>query len=79
MNKEQYLLALNELISNAIKSSCEHNQELMIEDFRIQEEQRLELFNEKDNVGYEQELMESAMRYQNVWMYENNLHLTRIF
>ncbi|HWI50120.1 MAG TPA: hypothetical protein VNU45_18065 [Rummeliibacillus sp.] len=79
MNKQEYLSALNELITKANERSWEENQEKMIEDFRIQEEERLELFNKDENVGYQEELLLSAQRFQGNWAYEKNRHLSPIF
>lgn len=79
MNKQQYLVALDELVTNAFDKSWQQNQDDMIEDFRIQEEDRMELFNDNEDVGFQEELLEIAQRFQGNWSYKNNRHLDPIF
>lgn len=79
MNKHDYRIALAQLIDDTHRMAWEANQEAMINDFQKEEFSRLTLFNDDQNVGCYEELIEAAQRYQGAWSYENNRHLTPIF
>ena len=79
MKKQQYLEALQSLITKARKESYQANQDAMIDAFEQQESERVDLFNNDEEVGYLEELQDSAQRFQGNWSYENNCHLDPIF
>lgn len=78
MNKQEYTEKLGLLVNNALSECWEANQAAMINDFYNDAMDSLYLVNE-DHVFYDEELIESAQRYQSAWAYENNRHLTSVF
>jgi hypothetical protein len=79
MNKLEWLHELNNLVTSAREKSWESAQDKMIDDFESSEKERLELFNENENVGYIEELIQLAQSYQGSWRYENNSSMDFIF
>ena len=79
MNKSEWKKELNNLIKKSNLESWEQNQDRMIKAFKKSELKRMELFNETENVGYIEELIDLAIAFQGYWSYEKNAHLTPIF
>ena len=79
MKKREYTKALKALLASARKSSWQRNQDLMINAFAKQERERLKLFDDNENVGYTEQLLENAQSFQGLWSYEHNAYLDAIF
>lgn len=79
MNKQEWKKELNKMVAEAESRSSETAQSKMLKSFKKDELKRLELFNETENVGYKENLIELAEHYQGSWSYEHNANLTPIF
>lgn len=71
MNKKEWLEALDNLLKQPRKDSRETMQHNMLNAFEESELEKMELFNDTEHVGYAEELVERAQRFQEQWAYEN--------
>ncbi|MCP3674193.1 MAG: hypothetical protein GY829_06945 [Gammaproteobacteria bacterium] len=78
MNKAEWTKLLESQIELLRKKAVEIGQDRMIDLFYSEEKERLDLFNNSEDVGHKHELEELFNIFQGYYLYENNVSFSKM-